>query len=62
MIEITKTAVGFEDAELIELERIITDGDKDEALTFLNKAVYKKILHAQQGKLKSHLDVGANSI
>ncbi len=62
MIEIIKTAIVLEGDELMELERIVTDGDKDEAFSFINNAVYKKIIHAQQGRLKSHLDVGANSI
>jgi hypothetical protein len=56
MIEIKITAIVFEDNELIELERIIIDIDKDEALNFLKNVVYKKIIHSQQGKLKSHLD------
>lgn len=56
MLEIKKTAISLEEMDLIELERIIIDGDRDEALKFLKKSVYEKILHSQQGKLKSHLD------
>jgi hypothetical protein len=56
MLEIKKSAVSFDEADLIELERIITDGDEKEALKFVKSSVYEKILHAQQGKLKSHLD------
>ena len=59
-MEIRKTAIVLEDNDLIELERIIIDGDKDEALRFLKKSVYEKILHSQQGKLKSHLDGKSN--
>lgn len=55
MIEIRKTAIAFEENDLIELERIIIDSDKEEALKFLKKAVYEKIVHSQQGRLKSHL-------
>ena len=40
----------------MELERIVTDGDEKEALRFVKKAIYDRILHSQQGKLKSHLD------
>ncbi len=56
MLEIKKTAIALEEIELIELERIILDNDKGEAWQFLNKSIYGKILHSQQGKLKSHLE------
>jgi hypothetical protein len=56
MLEIRKTAVSFDEGDLMELERIITDSDEKEALRFLRKSVYDRILHAQQGRLKSHLD------
>jgi hypothetical protein len=56
MIEIRKTSIVLEENDLIELERIIIDDDEDEALKFLKKSVYKKIVHSQQGRLKSHLD------
>jgi hypothetical protein len=61
MLEIRKTAVSFDERELMELERIVTDGDEKEALYFLKKVVYDCISHAQQGKLKSHLD-GTNPV
>jgi hypothetical protein len=60
MLEIKKTAIALEEIELIELERIIIDGDKDEALRFLKKFVYAKVVYSQQGKLKSHLDGESN--
>ena len=60
MLEIRKTVLSLEENELIELERIIIDSDKEEALRFLKKSVYEKILHSQQGKLKSHLDGESN--
>jgi hypothetical protein len=60
VLEIRKTVIAFEQIDLIELERIITDGDKEEALRFLKKSVYDRILHSQQGKLKSHLDGESN--
>jgi hypothetical protein len=56
MLEIRKTAVSFDERDLMELERIITDGDEKEALRFLKKSIYDRIAHAQQGRLKSHLD------
>jgi len=62
MLEIKKTAIGLDEKELLELERIITDSDEKGALLFLKKAVYDKIAHSQQGKLKTHLDTGANPV
>lgn len=56
MLEIRKTAVSLDENDLMELERIITDSDEKEALKFVKKALYDRIQHAQQGKLKSHLD------
>ena len=56
MLEIKKAAVAFDEKELMELERIMVDSDKDEAIRFLKKYVYERILHSQQGRLKSHLD------
>jgi hypothetical protein len=56
MLEIRKTAVSFDESDLMELERIIIDGDEKEALRFLKKSIYDRIVHAQQGRLKSHLD------
>ncbi len=56
MLEIKRSAVAFDQSDLIELERIITDGEEKEAFKFLKKSVYDRILQAQQGRLKSHLD------
>jgi hypothetical protein len=56
MLQIRNAAVSFDERELMELERIITDADEKEAFRFLKKSVYDRILHSQQGKLKSHLD------
>jgi hypothetical protein len=61
MIEIRKSVVSFDECDLMELERIVTDCDEKEALSFVKKAVYERILHAQKGKLQSHLD-GANPV
>jgi len=56
MLEITKTAIAFDEKELIKLEQIITDQDQAEALKFLKRAVYNKIARGQQNRLRSHLD------
>ncbi len=56
MLEIKKTAVSFDENDLMELERIVTDADEKEALRFLKKSIYDRILYSQQGRLKSHLD------
>ena len=61
MIEARKTAVSFEEEELIELQRIIIDRDEKEALKFLKKSVYDRVLRSQKGRLKSHLDTGGES-
>jgi len=56
MLEIRKTAVSFDEQDVMELERIITDNDEKEALKFVKRSIYDRILHSQQGRLKSHLD------
>jgi len=48
MLEIKRTAIGLDEEELLELERIITDGDEKEALRFLRKTVYDKVDHSQR--------------
>lgn len=62
MLEIRSTVVSLGEADIVELERIIIDSNQAEALTFLKKAIYAKILHSQQGRLKSHLDTGTNPV
>ncbi|MBA7540635.1 hypothetical protein ES705_32934 [subsurface metagenome] len=62
MLEIKRTAIAFDEQELLELERVITDRDEKGAFNFLKKAVYDRIVRAQQGRLKSHLDTGANPV
>jgi len=56
MLELRKTAVSFDEKDLMNMERIITDADEKEAFIFLKKCVYDRILHSQHGKLKSHLE------
>jgi hypothetical protein len=48
MIEIRKTAIALEEEELLELERIMVDRDEKEALDFLKKSVYDKVVDYQQ--------------
>ncbi|MFC2062370.1 hypothetical protein ACFLS8_00245 [Chloroflexota bacterium] len=55
MLEIRKAAVSFEERDMMDLERIITDADEKGAFLF-KKCIYDRILHSQQGRLKSHLD------
>ncbi len=62
MLEIRKAAISLDEAEVLELERVITDRDEKEAIAFLKRCVYDRILHAQQGRLKSHLDSGDNPV
>jgi len=61
MLEIRKTALSLDEQDIIVLERIITDSDEKEALKFIKRSIYDRILHSQQSKLKSHLDA-ANSV
>jgi hypothetical protein len=56
MLEIRKTAISFDEQDVMCLEQVVTDADEKEALRFLKKTVYDRILKSQQGRLKSHLD------
>ena len=62
MLEIKKTAIAFNENELLELERIVTDEEEKEALKFLKKVIYDRIARSQQGRLKSHLDTGVDPV
>ena len=59
MLEAKREAVALEPQELVELEQIVTDEDRDAAYLFLKERIYKRIRSAQGNRLKSHLD-GAN--
>lgn len=48
MLEIRTTAIGLDEKEILELERIITDADEKEALRFLKKSVYEKVSRSQR--------------
>ena len=62
MLEIKRTAIAFDQEELLELEQIIIDQDEQEALKFLKESVYNKIVSSQQGRLKSHLDTSGDTV
>jgi hypothetical protein len=62
VLEIRKAAISLDEDEVLELERVITDRDEKEAMAFLKRCVYDRILHAQQGRLKSHIDTGDNPV
>ena len=62
MLELKKTAITFDEKELMKLEEIIIDRDEAEALQFLKQAVYNKITRAQQDRLKSHLDMPGDAV
>ena len=62
MLELKKTAIAFDEQELMKLERIIVDHDQTEALKFLRRAVYNKIAKAQKNILRCHLDVTGEPI
>ena len=56
MQQAKREAVALEPDELVELEQIITDQDRDGAYEFLKERVYKRIRSAQRNRLHSHLD------
>lgn len=58
MLEMRRMALPLEASDLMALEVIITDGDEKEALRYLKRTVYDRLLKEQQGRLKSHLDGG----
>jgi hypothetical protein len=61
MLESRKAAVAIEEAELVELQRIIIDHDEKGAFEFLKEVIYKKVHSSQKGRLKSHLDTGGGN-
>lgn len=61
MLESKKAAVALDEEELVELQRIIIDRDREGALRFLKRSVYNKIARSQRGRLKPHLDNGGNN-
>ena len=62
MLELKKTAIAFDEQELMKLEEIITDRDQTEALKFLRRTVYNKIERAQKNILRCHLDISGDPL
>lgn len=62
MLELKKTAIAFDEKELMKLEEIITDQDEAEAIRFLKGSVYNKIARSQQDRLRSHLDTPGDPV
>lgn len=56
MLEITRKTLTLEPQEVMEMERIVMDEDQAEALIFLKKKIYHRLLASQENRLKSHLD------
>ena len=56
MLEITKKTLSLEPEEVMELERIMLDEDREEAYLFLKDHIYKRFISSQENRLKSHLD------
>jgi hypothetical protein len=50
MVEASKTAISLDEAELLELVRIMVSRDNKEAFNFLKKSVYDKVARIQQGR------------
>ena len=55
MLETSRKTLTLEPQEVVELERIMTDADREGAYLFLNKCVYRKLISSQQKRLKSSL-------
>ncbi len=60
MLEIKRQAVALEAEQVLELERIITDQDREAAYAFLKKHVYNRLSGSQEARLKCHLDGESN--
>lgn len=56
MLEITRKTLTLEPQEVMEIERIVTDEDQEDALIFLKKKIYQRLITSQENRLKSHLD------
>jgi hypothetical protein len=56
MLEITRKTVTLEPQEVMDLERIVTDEDREEAFLFLKRSIYRKLHTSQENRLKSHMD------
>ena len=48
MIQIRKSVISLEEEDVIELQQIILDENKDQAFAFLKNTVYNQIVKAQK--------------
>ena len=48
MLKPKKETVTLDGKELLEIEEIVMDGDKERALAFLKKTIYDRILKSQK--------------
>ena len=55
-MKLKKKTLTLEPQEVMELERIIIDEDREGAFQFLKKNIYQRFISSQQDHLKSHLD------
>ena len=56
MLNIIRKTLALEPQEVMELERIIIDDDREGAFQFLKKNIYRRFVSSQEDHLKSHLD------
>ena len=56
MLNITRKSLTLEPEEVMELERIITDEDREAAFQFIRKVIYRRLVGSQENRLKCHLD------
>lgn len=54
MLEITRKTLSFEPQELIDLERIVLDGDREGAFAFVKK-LCRQLRAAQEARMKAPL-------
>lgn len=52
--------ISIDEREAVEPERIVIDGDEEEALAFLKAVVHRRVIDQQTNKLQSHLDAGGD--
>jgi hypothetical protein len=56
MLRIEKKALTLEPQDVMELERIMTDEDREGAYQFVKKNIYRRLTGSEEDRLKSHLD------
>ena len=48
MLEIRRTAIFLDEKELLELERLIVDQDREGAIRYLRESIYDKVVRYQR--------------